>query len=105
MANRMDIVTPRAGSDGKTYFTKIGVAFETKAGGWSLSFEALPLPSLNDKGALECRALMMPPRDRDAPQRHSGSRGSAAPPPADDLDDDVPFIGIAMFEPRSRRAI
>ena len=46
MANRMDIVTPRAGSDGKTYFTKIGVAFETRNGGWSLSFEALYDPSI-----------------------------------------------------------
>lgn len=33
-------------------------------------------------------------------QRQTGSRGSASPPPADDLDDDVPFAGIAMFEPR-----
>lgn len=93
MTNRMDIVSPRAGSDGKTYFTKIGVAFETKAGGWSLSFEALPLPSINDKGQLECRALMMVPRERDgaAPQRQ---QSRAAPTRRDDLDDDmdgVPF--------------
>lgn len=32
-------------------------------------------------------------------------RGSAAPAPRDDLDDDVPFIAIAMREPGSRRTI
>lgn len=89
MANRMDIVSPRAGSDGKTYFTKIGVAFETQKGGWSLSFEALPLPSLNDKGQIECRALMMVPRERDG----ATAAPRLAPPQRNrnDLDDDVPF--------------
>lgn len=93
MTNRMDIVTPRQGSDGKTYFTKIGVAFATQSGGWSLSFEALPLPSMNDKGNLECRALLMPPRDRDAapPQRHQSRSSAPQRPLADDLDDDSPF--------------
>jgi single-strand DNA-binding protein len=33
---------------------------------------------------------------QDAPRQ----TGSAAPPPPNDLDDDVPFAGIAMFEPR-----
>lgn len=89
MANRMDIVSPRAGSDGKTYFTKIGSAWETKSGGWSLSFDALPTASMSDKGQLETRALLMPPRDRDA----AAPLPRLAPPlrNRDDLDDDVPF--------------
>lgn len=83
MANRMNIVTPRTARDGKTYWTKIGVAFETRDG-WSLSFEALPLSSLNQDGQLECRALLMPPRDDSArPAQRSTAR--------DDLNDDVPF--------------
>jgi hypothetical protein len=86
----MDLLSPRAGSDGKTYFTKIGVAFETKAGGWSLSFEALPLPSLNDKGQLETRVLMMLPRDNagTSPQRGAPQQRGRVD---DDLDDSVPF--------------
>ena len=85
MANRMNIVTPRTSRDGKTYWTKIGVAFETRDGGWNLSFEALPLSSLNQDGQLECRALLMPPRDDNArPAQRSNQR--------DDLNDDsVPF--------------
>jgi hypothetical protein len=105
MANRMDIVTPRAGSDGKTYFTKIGSAWETKSGGWSLSFDALPTASMNDKGQLETRALLMVPRERDGGgtnpsvrQSFGNGGGQAARNLArggfdDDLDDDpgVPF--------------
>jgi hypothetical protein len=96
MTNRMDIVTSRQGSDGKTYFTKIGVAFQNRNGGWSMAFEALPVPSINDKGILECRALLMPPRDRDAPspgtnpdvrQKFGGPTGGGVY----DLSDDVPF--------------
>lgn len=85
---RMDIVTPRAGSDGKTYFTKIGSAWETKSGGWSLSFDALPIAGMNDKGQLETRALLMVPRERDgaAPQRGQQQRGRVD----DDLDGDAP---------------
>ena len=89
MANRMDILCPRKDRDGNTRFTKIGVAFETKAGGWSLLFEALPLPTIGDNGALECRAVMMVPRDNAgaAPQRGQQQRGRVD----DDLDDSVPF--------------
>ena len=93
MANRMDIVTPRAGSDGKTYFTKIGSAWETKSGGWNLSFDALPTASMSDKGQLETRALLMVPRERDGASGNNGdARNTQAPRGRrDDLDDDVPF--------------
>lgn len=87
MANRMDALTPRKGSDGKTYFDKVGVAFENRNGGWSVTFTSLPLPALNDKGELECRVLLMPPRKRgDAPAPRQ------AAPARDSFDDDsVPF--------------
>ena len=90
MAKRFDILTPRKGRDGKTYFTKIGVAFENKNGGYSLSFEALPIASMNDDGNIETRALMMEPRERDdAPRNGTPARNNRAP--VDDLDDSVPF--------------
>lgn len=81
MTDRMDILAIRSyAKDGetKTAFTKIGVAFATKTGGWQLVFEALPIASLSDKGTIETRALMKPPQPRDG--------GS----PASDTDS-VPF--------------
>lgn len=85
MADRMDLLSARSyQKDGetKTAFTKIGVAFATKNGGWSLSFEALPLPSLSDKGTIETRVLMMSPREQSAsgaPSRSSAASGDDVP--------------------------
>lgn len=64
---RMDLITARTVGD-KTYFSKIGIAFKnTKGDGWSLSFEALPIPQLRD-GKIETRVLMMPPKPKDQPR-------------------------------------
>ena len=91
MAKRFDIVTPRKGRDGKTFWTKIGVAFENKTGGYNLSFEALPIASMTDDGSIETRAIMMEPRERDDAPRGNG-RAQSTPQRGDDLDDDmVPF--------------
>lgn len=94
----MDLLSTRSYTtrDGETKnaFTKIGVAFATKNGGWSLTFEALPLPSLNDKGQIETRVLMMPPRqDSDSPPaRQPARRGSVVfDPIAESMGDDIPF--------------
>ena len=93
--SRMDIMQPRQGSDGKTYWTKLGSAWPAKNGpGFSLTFEALPLQSLKKDDrtgemTLECRVLLrepLPPRDGQPAQR-----SNAGPPPVDDLNDDVPF--------------
>jgi hypothetical protein len=89
MTDRMDLVATRSYTtrDGevKTAFTRIGVAFPIKSG-WSLSFEALPLPSLNDKGQIETRVLMMVPKDKksDAPPRDFSDMPGAG-------TDDIPF--------------
>lgn len=96
MTERLNIISPRQYTtrDGevKTAFNKIGVAFATKNGGWSLTFEALPLPSINDKGVLETKVLLMPPREDDG-QRPA--RKGAQPSDFSDLrggqDDDLPF--------------
>lgn len=65
MVDRLDALTPVPGRDGKTFFQRIGTAFATKNGGWSISLNALPLPSLNDKGQVETRILLMVPKDKD----------------------------------------
>lgn len=94
MAKRFDIVTPRKGRDGKTFWTKIGVAFENKNGGYNLSFEALPIASMTDDGSIETRALMMEPRERDDAPRGNGTPSrNNRPARTDGYDDssDIPF--------------
>lgn len=72
MAERMDAIVARdyvtRDGEAKTAFTRIGTAWPTK-NGYRVVFDALPLPSLNDKGALETVVLLMPPREpsRSAP--------------------------------------
>lgn len=47
MAERLDVLLTReyqAGNETKTAFTKVGVAFATKNGGWSVQMEAMPAP-------------------------------------------------------------
>lgn len=111
MTERMDILVARQyekNGEQKTYFVKIGTAWPMQnRDGFSLTFDALPTPSMSDKGQLETRALMMPPKqDGDAPppRQQSGSSGygaakdrSARPQrgPAFEsgsMDDDIPFL-------------
>jgi hypothetical protein len=93
MAERMDLVTPRAGRDGKTWWTKIGVAWSMEKGGWRLNFEALPLPSKNRDGDWETTVIMRPPFEKDgerpARQVSSDNRSSVIGPAT--LDDETPF--------------
>lgn len=81
MSERYDIVTARqyVNKDGelKTAWTLIGSAWST-AKGWSLTFDALPVPQMSDKGVVETRALLMPPR---------GKSGTAELP----SDDAIPY--------------
>tara|TARA_E500000305_G_scaffold110475_1_gene118540 strand:+ start:1274 stop:1486 length:213 start_codon:yes stop_codon:yes gene_type:complete len=67
MADRYELKTVRQGSDGKTYWTKIGVAFPMKdKDGFNVSFDALPIPQLNNKGELVVEAKLWPPYEGDA---------------------------------------
>jgi hypothetical protein len=91
MTDRMDILSTRSYTtrDGeqKTAFTRIGTAWANKNGnGWSLTFEALPLPTLNDKGQVETRALMMPPKQDGAQSSGPPAGGRRAPAYGDDSD-------------------
>jgi hypothetical protein len=91
MADRYDIVSPRKDRNGKTRWTKVGVAFPAKQGdGFNLIFEAYPLPDENG----EVRANLFPPRDN---QQQSGGQ-QRQPDPArqrpqdgDALDDEIPW--------------
>jgi hypothetical protein len=93
MAKRLEIKQPKPGRDGKTWWSKIGTAWVADNGNISLVFDALPLSSLNDKGELETRAMLMEPLERDAAPRATGrrpDRGSSHDPDLDDASD-IPF--------------
>ena len=88
MTERLDAVVAREYTDRdgnkKSSFTKIGAAFAMKNGGWSLSLDALPLPTMGERG-LETRILLMVPKPRDdAPRQSSGGR-------AREIDDEIQF--------------
>jgi hypothetical protein len=71
MAKRYDICTPRKGRDDKTFWTRIGTAWEGDKG-IQLVFDALPLPDAEGR----CVANLFEPRNNDAPRAQSG-RGEA----------------------------
>jgi hypothetical protein len=86
MSNRKDIMTPRAGKDGKTYWTRIGTAWEGSKG-IQLVFDALPIPDSEGRVV----ANLFEPREpngaqRDRQHRENLGKGGFA----DDLDDSLP---------------
>jgi hypothetical protein len=95
---RFDLISPRQGKDDKTRWTKVGAMFPRDAGGFSLVFDALPLPDAS--GAV--RLLAVEPRQEGAqgagapeggnvsafPRRAAGGGPRAAGPAR---DDDIPF--------------
>ena len=85
MANRRyDICTPRKGRDDKTFWTRIGTAWESEKG-IQLVFDALPIPDSEGR----CVANLFEPRERNGGGNQGGGfQGNRS----DDLDgDSVPF--------------
>jgi hypothetical protein len=95
VSKRLDAVLPRKykGRDGseKTNWLKIGVAFETKTGGYRVTLEALPLQQMNQDGtALECTFLLMEPREDSRGDKPSGGSRQKSNEP-DYGPGDIPF--------------
>lgn len=80
---RYDILTSRE-SNGKTYYTRVGTMWPLEKGGFSLSFDALPIPTLRD-GKLEVRAVALEAKPKD----DAGKTGGGGK--RDELDDEIPF--------------
>lgn len=87
MANkRYDICTPRKGRDDKTFWTRIGTAWESDKG-IQLVFDALPLPDSEGR----CVANLFEPRN-DREKSATRDLATARANSFDDLDSDsVPF--------------
>lgn len=84
MATRFDICAPRKGKDDKTFWHRIGTAWQGEKG-IQLVFDSLPIPDADGR----CVANLFEPREKQdaAPQRQQ-PRNAA---PADDMDDSIPF--------------
>jgi hypothetical protein len=79
MSKRFDICTPRKSKDGKTFWTRIGTAFDGDKG-IQLIFDALPIPDAEGR----CVANLFEPKPKeDAPARQAAPTGVG---PQDDYD-------------------
>ena len=80
MSERLDALAVRE-SGGKSWFTKIGVAFPSRNGnGFSVLLDAMPAPTDG-----QFKILLMVPKERDGAQG-----GQKKPAFTTDYDDDVP---------------
>lgn len=87
MNTRFDICTPRKGRDDKTFWTRIGTAWQSDKG-IQLVFDALPIPDSEGR----CVANLFEPKLRDGGQGGQQSRGANNNFATDDLDtDSIPF--------------
>ena len=77
---RYQLISPRPRKDGKTYWQSVGSAFTRDKGGFSLVFDALPLP--DNEGRVT--VLMTEPKERD-------QRQESRPQDDGDLDSGIPF--------------
>ena len=87
---RYNLVSPRPRKDGKTYWAPIGTAFSRDKGGFSLVFDALPLPDAEGRVTV----LMTEPQDRDGgsrQQRSSNQQSGGAGGYSDGFSDEIPF--------------
>jgi len=85
MNKRFDISTPRKGRDDKTYWTRIGTAFQNDRGGIQLIFDALPIPDSEGRVV----ASLFEPRERESGsnERAQPTRNVGGGRGFDDLDD------------------
>lgn len=86
MAKRYDIMSPRKGRDDKTYWTRLGTAFQNDKGGIQLVFDALPIPDSEGRVV----ASLFEPKPREQAQGNQGGGGWHGKAPEDD-GDGIPF--------------
>lgn len=88
MATRFDICAPRKGKDDKTFWHRIGTAWQGDKG-IQLVFDSLPIPDSEGR----CVANLFEPRDNDRARSASNDRQQAqqrSQSTAEYLDDDLP---------------
>ena len=63
----------------RTAFTRLGTMFSNSKGGFSLTLDALPTPTISDKGAIETRILLVVPKPRDDDRGGGGGHSDNVP--------------------------
>ena len=89
MANRLDALSVRE-TNGKAYFTRLGVAFENKNGdGWNLLLDAIPAPVDG-----QFKIMLKPPQDKTGgpgDDRRAGNEPTRTRQVREDDDSGIPF--------------
>ena len=84
--SRLDALSVRE-SNGKAYFTKVGVAFPAKNGdGYSVLLDAIPAPVDG-----QFKIILKTPKERDARPEYPNYSNKAVPADLGDDDLDAPF--------------
>jgi hypothetical protein len=87
MSTRFDICTPRKGRDDKTFWTRIGTAWQSDKG-IQLVFDALPIPDSEGR----CVANLFEPRDnRSGSRDRQDAQARGGPQPRYEDDSEIPF--------------
>lgn len=91
MSNRFDALSVRESGE-RSYFTKIGAAFENKDGkGWTVLLDAMPASNDGQFKIMLREPLPKDDRERSARNDTRGTGGDRPPRFAGQLDDDIAF--------------
>jgi hypothetical protein len=85
MAQRFDVCAPRPTKDGKTFWHRVGTAFQSDKGSIGLVFDSLPLPDKDGRVSVQ---LFEPKAKGDAPARSSKPQPSIS---EDMGGEEIPF--------------
>lgn len=83
---RYDVMSPRERKDGKTFWIRVGSAFDGDKG-IGIEFDAMPLPDKDGRVSVR----LFEPRDRDNAPRQQQRQPATTGGYADDLSDSIPF--------------
>ena len=89
MVKVLDVVQPREGKEGKTYWQKLGVKFVSDDGKESIKLDALPLP--NEKGEVWMNVFEQKPREDAATGTWDKPEDKSDDTASKDFEDEIPF--------------
>ena len=89
MVKVLDVVQPREGKDGKTYWQKLGVKFVSDDGKESIKLDALPLP--NEKGEVWMNLFETEPKEEGATGVWDKPEDKANDTNSEEKEDEIPF--------------
>ena len=80
--------TDKTGQE-KTYYTKIGTAWPFKqGGGYTVVFDALPVPEIDKDGKIRCAVILSPPQEK---PKYADPGAAIKQAGLDAIDDLIPF--------------